>query len=32
MLAVAANEVDEAWLAEWLQIRIRFGRNTAQVD
>jgi death-on-curing protein len=32
MLAVAANEVDEAWLAEWLRTRIRFDRNTAQVD
>lgn len=32
MLAVAANEVDEAWLADWLRIRIRFDRNTAQVD
>jgi death-on-curing protein len=32
MLAVAANEVDEAWLAEWLRIRIRFDRNNAQVD
>jgi death-on-curing protein len=32
MLAVAANEVDEGWLAEWLRTRIRFDRNTAQVD
>jgi death-on-curing protein len=24
MLAVAAHEVDEAWLAEWLRSRIRF--------
>jgi death-on-curing protein len=32
MLAVAANEVDEAWLAVWLRIRIRFDRNNAQVD
>lgn len=32
MLAVAANEVDEAWLAEWLRTRIRFDRSTAQVD
>lgn len=32
MLAVAANEVDEAWLAEWLRTRIRFDRDTAQVD
>ena len=25
MLAVAAGEVDEAWLAAWLRDRVRFG-------
>jgi len=25
MLAVAAHEVDEAWLADWLRERIRLG-------
>jgi prophage maintenance system killer protein len=26
MLAVAAGEVDEAWLADWLRARVRFAR------
>jgi death-on-curing protein len=25
MLAVAAHEVDEAWLADWLRSRVHFG-------
>jgi len=25
MLAVAAHEVDEAWLADWLSQRVRLG-------
>jgi death on curing protein len=25
MLAVAAHEVDEAWLADWLRTRVHFG-------
>lgn len=25
MLAVAARDVDEAWLASWLRDRVRFG-------
>lgn len=32
MLAVAAHDVDEAGLAEWLRTRIRFDRNSSHAD
>jgi death-on-curing protein len=32
MLAVAAHEVDEAWLADWLRSRVRFESRTHPAD